>query len=325
MKNIICIIGNFIPEERKKQIISALKDHALNLKLPFNFDLLSLTMAPNQYIDNYQYAITCFPPAGILSHFTSLEFVLSLNIGVDGIAEEINARTHLSRIIHQPAITRISQYTVYCVLDFILLMDKYREGQLSSAWNRTKPLSNINNQIGVMGLGNVGSKIVSILKIIGQDVYGYSTSEKPSLKHSFTADQLEPFLSKINILINSLPLNSSTRGILNKKTLSYLPDHSCIINIGRGDHINENELLEALDSDKLKKVYLDVFSCEPLPIDHPFWSHKKIFLTPHISGVFDVLDVLSTAVEQIKLFNEQGIVINEIKHNLPSEDCRPYF
>lgn len=312
MKKILCILSEKLPDERKHRIVDSLKIHASALALPFQINLYINNLI-DQYPE-YHYAITFFPRANVLKRLPFLEFVLSLNAGVNDIIQELQPQIPLSRVVYQPAIDRMKEYILYCVLDYTLLMSRHRENQSLKIWDRSKPFSVANDNIGIMGLGQVGQGIAESLIKLGKKVNGFSKSPKTFLNRSFTSDNFSEFLATTNILINALPLNSETQGILNQHTLNLLPNQSCIINVGRGGHIVENDLLKVLETYKLSKVYLDVFDNEPLPEEHPFWYHQKIFLTPHISGIFDVLDVLKPAIDQIKEFYEYGNVINAPKY-----------
>ncbi|HVV69644.1 MAG TPA: NAD(P)-dependent oxidoreductase [Patescibacteria group bacterium] len=312
MKKIFCLLSEKLPDERKQKMVDFLKDHASSLGLPFQIDLF-VNQTIDQYKD-YHYAIAFFPPANILKQFPSLEFVISLNAGVNDVIQELQSKIPLSRVIYQPALDRMKEHILYCILDYTLLMSRHRKNQELKIWDRSKPYSIANDNIGIMGLGRVGQGIAETLIKLGKKVQGFSKTTKSFVNKSFTINNFSEFLSTTNILINALPLNSETEGILNAQTMSLLPDQSCIINVGRGGHIIEDDLLKILKTDKLNKVYLDVFGNEPLPEEHPFWSHPKIFLTPHISGIFDVLDVLKPAIDQIKEFYENGRVINAPKY-----------
>lgn len=308
MKNIICLLSEKVPEERQVHIVNCLQAYADRLNLPFKIDLYQ-----KDSIDkNYHYAIAGFLPANALIKFPNLELVLSLNAGVDDIVHELLPPTRLGRIVHQPAINRMREYVLYCILDYTLLMDKHRKNQSLALWDRTKPFSVSEDTIGIMGLGKVGQGLAMTLAELGKTVHSYSRTPKEYVKRSFVHHELDDFLSSSHILVNALPLDKSTQGILNKRTLNLLPDNSCIINIGRGRHIVEADLLTALDTNKVSRAYLDVFNTEPLPQSHPFWRHEKIFMTPHISGVFDVMDVLETAIEQLKAYYEDSAVVNEV-------------
>ena len=103
------------------------------------------------------------------------------------------------------------------------------------------------------------------------------------------------FLNNSNFLINLLPLTDQTKGILNKKTFQKLPKDSFLINVGRGEHLVEDDLINSLDDSKLSGAFLDVFLNEPLPKEHPFWKHAKIQITPHVASLTNV----ATSIEQI--------------------------
>lgn len=310
MKNIICLLSETVPAEKQWQIIDRLQAYADKLNLPFNIDLYQ-TDSVDQ---GYHYAIAGFMPANALTKFSKLELVVSLNAGVDNLAHELSKPTRLGRIVHQPAMNRMKEYILYCVLDYTLLMDKYRKNQSLATWDRAQPFAIAEDTIGIMGLGKVGQHLATTLSALGKTVHGYSKTAKAYVHQSFVHHELDEFLSTTHILVNALPLDKNTRGILNKHTLNLLPDNSCIINVGRGGHIVEKDLLAALDTNKLSRVYLDVFDTEPLPENHPFWHHEKIFITPHISGAFDVVDVLEAAVEQLQRYYEEGVVVNEVEY-----------
>jgi glyoxylate/hydroxypyruvate reductase A len=142
-------------------------------------------------------------------------------------------------------------------------------------------------QIGIMGLGQLGKDAAKKLAYLGFPVSGWSQTPKDIEGVTCLAgdDALDHFLSQTRILICMLPLTPKTKGILSQKTFAKLPAGAYLINIARGRHLIEKDLLTALDSGHLAGACLDVFEVEPLPEDHPFWSHPKIFITPHISSL----------------------------------------
>ena len=98
-------------------------------------------------------------------------------------------------------------------------------------------------------------------------------------------DQLDAFLQRTEILVCLLPLTPTTAGIINATTLAQLPKGAQVINVARGGHVVDEDLIKALDSDHLAGAVLDVFHEEPLPLDHPFWENPKVTITPHVASL----------------------------------------
>jgi glyoxylate/hydroxypyruvate reductase A len=176
---------------------------------------------------------------------------------------------------------------------FLCYLTKYQKPcfllyrQREKVWSKQPPFNFADKTIGVMGVGYLGGKAVDVLHQMGLNVIGWSNSEKviPGIKHYAGEKEFDAFLSQTGVLICMLPLTSATRNILNRETFSRLPDGAFLINVGRGDHIVEQDLLDALSSGKLSGAALDVFQQKPLPVGHAFWGHPSIRVTPHIASV----------------------------------------
>jgi glyoxylate/hydroxypyruvate reductase A len=153
-----------------------------------------------------------------------------------------------------------------------------------------------------MGLGVLGGDFVRKLAVLDFKVLGWSrTPRRLSGVTSFHGPQgLGPFLEQTEILVNFLPLTPETAGILNASTFARLPRGACIINIARGDHVNEQDLLAALDSGRLGGAMLDVFRREPLPSDHAFWHHPRVVITPHIAAQAIAELMVSQVIDNIR-------------------------
>ena len=164
--------------------------------------------------------------------------------------------------------------------------DQYARFQQQQQWKPLPEQASSQMAVGVMGLGVIGQKIAQALAGLGYTVHGWSRSERKLQGVSTYAGEtgLSAFLKNTRILINVLPLTQQTRGILNRQTLGQLQAPAGLINIGRGEHLHEEDLLELMKSGHIGKAVLDVFSTEPLPHGHPFWLHPDIIVTPHISG-----------------------------------------
>jgi len=141
--------------------------------------------------------------------------------------------------------------------------------------------------VGILGLGELGSHVAGRLAAIGFPVQGWSRTRKSSAGiPSYYGDEgLAAFLAASDILVCLLPLTPATSGILDARLFRQLPAGAYIINVARGEHLVEPDLLAAIDSGRLSGALLDVFRLEPLPQDHSFWTHPRIRITPHIASI----------------------------------------
>ena len=145
------------------------------------------------------------------------------------------------------------------------------------------------------------------------DVAGWSRSarELPGITCLHGAAGLSAFLARTEILVCLLPLTRETECILNWETLAALPKGACVVNVARGGHVNEADMLAALDSGHITGASLDVFSQEPLPPDHPFWSHERVIVTPHVAAVTHARTSVVHIAEQIRRF-EAGLPLENL-------------
>jgi glyoxylate/hydroxypyruvate reductase A len=137
-----------------------------------------------------------------------------------------------------------------------------------------------------MGLGVLGQRVAHALQVFEFPVNGYSRSPKnlPGIRCFNGPDGLADFLAATRVLVNLMPLTPETENIINTRTLSQLQSGGYVINVARGKHVVEQDLLDLIDHGHLAGAMLDVFRTEPLPAEHAFWQHPKITLTPHTSA-----------------------------------------
>jgi glyoxylate/hydroxypyruvate reductase A len=140
--------------------------------------------------------------------------------------------------------------------------------------------------VGVLGLGVLGARVAQALQPFEYPVQGWSRRARSvdGVRSFVGAGQLRDFLASSQVLVNLLPLTPDTRGILDRATLSQLPAGAYLVNVARGEHVVDADLLALIDSGHLAGATLDVFSTEPLPADNALWHHPKITATPHISA-----------------------------------------
>ena len=224
-----------------------------------------------------------------LKNYHNLKCIASLGAGVDHIIgdPDLPEGVPVTRVVEYSMAQSMSEYVVLSVLNYCRQFDAYQADQAKKQWHPRRPLLAQDMGIGIMGLGRLGADAAKKLSYIGFPVAGWSQTPKNIAGiQSFAGDDaLAGFLSRSQILICLLPLTPVTKGILNRKTFEQLPVGAYLINVARGQHLVENDLLQALDSGQLAGACLDVFEVEPLPEDHPFWVHPKIRVTPHISSL----------------------------------------
>lgn len=250
--------------------------------------------------ERVQFAVAWNQPKNVFDSYPNLKVISSLGAGVDHLLSDSTIPDHITftKITEQSLITQMIDYVYACVLSIMLRLDTYQE---SKSWNPEQKFTRDDLNIGVMGLGNIGKEVALYLADQGFNVFGLSNSKKNlSDIQNFTSDQAGEFFSNVHILVNLLPLTKKTEGILDLDLFKKLNNPSFLINVARGDHLVDEDLIYALDTDIIESAYLDVFSEEPLPESHPFWNRKNIHITPHIAGGSDPDNVAEEITENYK-------------------------
>ncbi len=228
-------------------------------------------------------------PAGLLATLPKLQLVSSLGAGVEHILSDADLPTpvRITRIVDEALTASMRNYVVMAVLDLHKRGDLLRANQQARRWSKPEPVE-LPLRIGVLGLGELGGPIARFLAGMGFEVLGYS--RRPRRVEGVTcysaADlPLFDFVRRINTLICLLPRTAATEGILNYQLLAQLPRGSFLINVARGAHLVEADLLRALDEGRIERAWLDVFQTEPLPPSHPFWDRPGVTVTPHVASI----------------------------------------
>lgn len=239
--------------------------------------------------EEIEFALTWHHPPGEFLKFKNLKCIASMGAGVDHIFRDpdLPAGVPITRIIDPSMSQFMSEYVVMMILNYCRHFNRYRLQQTERKWAVKIPVLANRIKVGVMGLGQLGKDAAQKLVSLGFKVTGWSRT--PKALDNVTAfagdDQFDKFLSQADILVCLLPLTPLTRNILNRETFGKLPPGAYIINTARGEHLVEQDLIDALDSGQLSGACLDVFRTEPLPGDHPFWHHPQLIVTPHISSL----------------------------------------
>ncbi|MFY3775099.1 2-hydroxyacid dehydrogenase [Marinobacter salsuginis] len=234
------------------------------------------------------YAIVWQPPEALFGREKHLKAVFNLGAGIDGLLKVANLPEALTVVRLEDAgmSVQMAEYVLHQLLEASRGMETYREQQRQSLWKIHRPIKRSEWPVGVMGLGHIGKRVARTLANLDYQVSGWARGEH-SLEGVSTysgPSQLSDFLQATRVLVNTLPLTDETRDIINYELLSQLQPGAVLINVGRGEHLVEDDLLRALDEGTVLRASLDVFRKEPLPEGHPFWQRKEITITPHISA-----------------------------------------
>jgi glyoxylate/hydroxypyruvate reductase A len=194
------------------------------------------------------------------------------------------------------------------ILNYHRRTSRFNQLQKSKVWDMSSP--EIAIQVGVLGVGELGGDVIEKLQFMNFSVYGYGNSPKENLTYPyFYGEQLNDFLQNVNVLICLLPLTSQTENFLNLDFFRKCKKGTYLINVARGNHLVEEDLLTAIQEGFISGAMLDVFRKEPLPEDHPFWEEEKIIITPHIASVTNPKAAAPQIVENYKrMLNNQPLV-----------------
>jgi glyoxylate/hydroxypyruvate reductase A len=229
-------------------------------------------------------------PPELLESLPNLEVLFSTGAGADQYdLAALPPRVSLVRLIDPGIIAGMVEYAVMATLALHRDLPAYATAQREGRWEPILLTPAARRRVGVMGLGELGQAVLQALKPFGFPLSGWSRSEHAMDGVACFAGQeaLPAFLSRCDILICLLPLTAETRGILCGETFRHLPQGARLANLGRGAHLVEADLLEALDRGRIAAAMVDVLAQEPPPADHPFYFHPKILLTPHVAAMTD--------------------------------------
>ena len=249
-------------------------------------------------------ALVAKPPAGALGAFPKLRLIQSLWMGVDGLLADptLPRDVPLARLVDPGMVAAMGETVLARVLDWHRHLYRYRAQQAARVWQPLPQRLAAERSVGLLGLGELGRHVAQRLLQLDFRLCGWSRRPKriDGVECFAGADGLDALLAKSGALVCLLPLTPETRGILDARTLALLPRGSCVINVARGAHLVEADLVAALDAGQLAHAYLDVFETEPLPATHPFWSHPGISLTPHIAALTDPRTALPAVIRNLE-------------------------
>ncbi len=269
--------------------------------------------------DKVQFALAWNHPKGIFKEFPNLKCISSMGAGVDHIMSDPDIPEHVQivRIVDPLLSQDLAEFALTLIMNQMRGITQYHLLQQQRKWKKSMYSRISEVKIGVMGTGVIGNHVANFLQHCNFTVVGWgkNPSRESNYKRFHGMNQLDDFLQDLNFLVCLLPLTPETKGIFNKDLFTKLPQGAYVINLGRGLHVNDHDLIEMLNSNHLSGASLDVFEQEPLPEVHPFWSHPSIHITPHVASITTPTSVAPQIIE-----NYRRVVNNEELLNTVNRD-----
>ncbi|OOG89580.1 glyoxylate/hydroxypyruvate reductase A [Pseudomonas sp. A25(2017)] len=250
-----------------------------------------------------QYLAAWQAPDDVETLLPNLQVLFALSAGVDQLdLGRLPTTLPVVRLLDPGISQGMCEYASFAVLSLHRDMLRYRQQQAERCWQAHRLMPAGQRRVGVMGLGLQARQILASLKTFGFALSGWARSAHHiDGVACFAGDeQLSAFLGQCDIVLCVLPLTEQTRGILNRQLFQHLPKGAALVNMGRGGHLVEADLLEALADGQLSAAVLDVLEQEPAPMDHPFWQHPQILLTPHIAAMTQPESAFGVLLENIR-------------------------
>jgi glyoxylate/hydroxypyruvate reductase A len=262
------------------------------------------------------YAITWGAPEPALNELAKVKAIFLGGAGADAIlkhADAIPRHVPIVRLGDAGMAIQMAEYVLHAVLRYFRRFDEYEAQARAGQWSPLPQHSREDFSIGVLGAGVLGSRVLEALKPFGFPLHAWSRSAKQldGVQCHHGEEGLDALLRKARVLVCMLPLTPDTANLLNRTNLGKLPQGAYLINVARGAHVAEPDLLAMIKSGQIAAATLDVFRNEPLPVQHPFWQEPRITITPHISALTQRSESVQQIADKIRKL-EKGEAIADV-------------
>ena len=267
-----------------------------------------------------QSALLWYCPPDRLKELKNLKGLISLGQGVDHIlkSNSIPMNIPIVRIVDPYMAKSMSHWVVLSVLNFVRDTYGYFDQEKIKLYKSRKELNFLSLKIGIYGMGAIGSVVAKDLYNLGFQIEGWSRTKKniEGINCHYGENCIEELIKNCDIHVCLLPLTPATTNIFNKITFAKMKSGSCFINAGRGDQVDENDLIENCKSGHISSAILDVYREEPLPKNHEFWEQKNIRVWPHVAAVTNPYTAAKQIANAIKCIEKGELPPNTIDRNL---------
>lgn len=233
------------------------------------------------------YAVVWAPPQQFVDEQAGLKALFNIGAGVDALLKlQLSPNVLVVRLDDAGMAVQMAEYVCHAVIRHFREFDGYETDTRAGRWSYLKPRMRHDFPVGVMGLGVLGERVAKALAQFDFPINGWSRSPRSmdGVRTFSGTEGFNDFLAASRVLVNLLPLTPETTNVMNRDTLGRLQAGAYVINVARGAHLVDEDLLALMDSGHVAGATLDVFRTEPLPKDHAFWNHPRIAVTPHTSA-----------------------------------------
>lgn len=233
------------------------------------------------------HAVVWAPPQRFFDEQAGLRGVFNIGAGVDALLRlRLPPEAQVVRLDDAGMSVQMAEFVTHAVVRHFRDLGGYAEDAAAGRWAYRKPRSRADFGVGILGLGVLGQRVARALAQFDFPVRGWSRGAKAidGVQCFAGQAQLGEFLAGSQVVVCLLPLTADTQDILRRETLQQLPRGAYVVNVARGGHLVDEDLLVLIDSGHLAGAALDVFRTEPLPAGHPYWTHPKVTVTPHTSA-----------------------------------------
>jgi glyoxylate/hydroxypyruvate reductase len=254
-------------------------------------------------------AVVANPLPGALAGLPGLRLIQSLWAGVDRLLADpgLPADVPLARMVDPALAAAMAETALWAVLGLQRGFFDYARQQAAREWRQLPQRRADETRVAVLGLGAMGRTVAARLARQGFRVTGWSASGHAAIDGVVVcggADALPSVLADADIVVNLLPLTDATRGLFDAKAFASMRRGAGFVNLARGAHVVEADLLAALDAGRIGHAVLDVFAVEPLPPGHAFWSHPRVTLLPHVAALTDARSAAALVAANVRALRE---------------------